>query len=252
MPEQESEVLTVIVPCLDEEAAVGDTVGEILEVAKRLPVRVEVLLIDDGSTDGTAARMEELARVHEGVRMRRNPENLGMGRSVLLAYEELDPDSWVTVVPGDNEFIFDSIEAFLEVRDRHDVILGYLQNPVIRPLRRRLASQLFTGLANFLYGFDYRYLNGMKMYRAWAFKDIPVESGGHAYVAEMLAKAILRTPRLRIGEAPFAAKGRATGSSKAIRPLSVLRAIRDAWVGKLSVNAYRKRAIAEGTARLGP
>jgi glycosyltransferase involved in cell wall biosynthesis len=247
VPQASDELLTVIVPCLNEEEAVDETVEGIVATRERLPVPVEVLLIDDGSTDGTADRMEALARAHPGVRVRRNPGNLGMGRSVLLAYEELHPESWVTVVPGDNEFIFESIEAFLEVRNRYDVILGYLQNPVIRPLRRRLASSLFTGLANFLYGFDYRYLNGMKMYRAWAFKGIPVTSSGHAYVAEMLAKAILRAPRLRVGEAPFAARGRASGTSKAVRPGSVLRAVSDAWAGKLSVNDYRRRVIAEGT-----
>jgi len=209
-------------------------------------VTVEVELIDDGSTDGTATVMERLCDTRPGVRMHQNPENLGLGRSVMNAYQRLDPESWVTVVPGDNEFVFDSIEAFLELRHRQDVILGYLQNPVIRPLRRRLASSVFTALANFLYGFDYRYLNGMKMYRAWAFRDIQVESGGHAYVAELLAKAVLRTPRLRIGEAPFAARGRSAGDSKAVRPSAILRAVRDVWVGRSSVTDYRREVIAEG------
>ena len=237
MPDPADELLTVIIPCLNEEAAVGHTVEGVLEVARRLPLRVEVMLIDDGSTDDTARRMEELSEAHPEVRVHRNPENLGLGRSVLDAYERVDPESWITVIPGDNEFL-------LELRGQHDVILGYLQNPVIRPIRRRLASEAFTFVANFLYGFDYKYLNGMKMYRAWAFKGIEVESGGHAYVAELLAKAVLRAPRLRVGEAPFAARGRATGTSKAIRPSSVLRALRDVWVGKISVNRYRRGVIA--------
>ncbi|MFC1574884.1 hypothetical protein ACFL3Z_02270, partial [Gemmatimonadota bacterium] len=136
--------------------------------------------------------------------------------------------------------------AYMAVRDRYDVILGYLQNPVIRPMRRRLASQLFTFVTQVLYGFNYQYLNGMKMYRAWAFQGIEITSGGHAFVAELLAKAILRSPRLRIGEVPFAARGRSSGSSRAVRPLSVLRAVRDVWAGKLSVNAYRKQVISGG------
>ncbi len=243
MPEPQPELLTVIIPCFNEEGAVTDTVGDVLAVAERLPLRTEILLVDDGSTDATAARMEALAAAHPGVRVRRNPANLGLGRSVLAAYEEIDPDSWVTVIPGDNEFLFDSIESFLAVRERFDVILGYLQNPVIRPIRRRLASQAFTRVARFLYGFGFQYLNGMKLYRAWAFQGIEVASGGHAYTAELLAKALLRHPRLRIGEAPFAARGRASGSSKAIRPSSILRALRDVWVGKISVNRYRQQVI---------
>lgn len=245
MAQPDEELLTVIVPCLNEEGTVGETVADIFSVADRLPLRVDILLIDDGSTDGTRKRMEEICHHQDRCRMRVNPRNLGLGRSVCDAYDDIEPTSWVTVVPGDNEFLFDSIDAFLAAGGDYDVLLGYLRNPVIRPLRRRLASQAFTSVANFLYGFHYRYLNGMKMYRAWAFQGIDVRSGGHAFVAELLAKAILRCPRLRIGEVPFAARGRATGSSKAIRPSSILRAVREVWVGKLSVNAYRKQVIAK-------
>jgi glycosyltransferase involved in cell wall biosynthesis len=243
--EQGTEVLVVIIPCFNEEEMIEETVASVLEVSARLPVRTEILLVDDGSTDATAARMEALCATHDCVRMQRNERNMGLGRSVLRAYESLSPDCWVTVIPGDNEFLFESIEEFLQVRDNYDVILGFLQNPVIRPIRRRLASHAFTRVARFLYGFNYQYLNGMKLYRAWAFKGIDVRSGGHAYTAELIAKAVLRHPRLRIGEAPFAARGRAKGSSKAVRPGSILRALRDVWVGKMSVNRYRRHVIRE-------
>lgn len=237
------EVLTVIIPCLNEVGNVEGTVRDVLTVAARLPMRVEVLLIDDGSTDGTAERMKGICDNHAACRMRSNPVNRGLGRSVLSVLQELDPASWVTVVPGDNEFLFESIDAFVARRWDYDVILGYLQNPVIRSIRRRLASLAFIRVTSFLYGFNYRYLNGLKLYKAWVFKGIDVQSSGNAYVAELLAKAVLRTPMLRIGEAPFAARGRARGTSKAIRPWSILRAMRDVWVGKRSVNAYRKAVI---------
>jgi glycosyltransferase involved in cell wall biosynthesis len=249
--EESRELLTVIIPCLNEERTIDDTVQGVLSVAARLPVEVEVLLIDDGSTDGTSARMETICARDGRCRMQVNPQNLGLGRSVRQSYDAIDPQSWITVVPGDNEFVFDSIEAYLAVRKDYDVILGYLQNPVIRPLRRRMASRLFTFVASVLYGFTYQYLNGMKMYRAWAFQGIQIRSGGHAFVAELLAKAILRYPRLRIGEAPFAARGRSGGSSKAMRPTAILRAFWEVWLGKLSVNAYRREVIS-GTIPGGP
>jgi glycosyltransferase involved in cell wall biosynthesis len=237
------ELLTVLIPCLNEEENVEETVRDVLSVADGLAVEVEVLLIDDGSTDGTRSLMEAICARESRCRLQANEGNLGLGRSVLRAYRSIHPDSWITVIPGDNEFIFGSIEAYLAVRDRYDVILGYLQNPVIRPLRRRFASRLFTSVASVLYGFNFQYLNGMKMYRARAFQGIEVRSGGHAFVAELLAKAILRSPRLRIGEVPFAARGRAGGSSKAIRPSSIFRAVREVWAGRASVSAYRKQVI---------
>jgi glycosyltransferase involved in cell wall biosynthesis len=242
------ELLTVIIPCLDEADVVASTVDEVLALAPRLPLELEILLIDDGSTDGTRAAMEELCRKDPRCRMRVNARNRGQGRSVLDSYAELEPGSWVTVLPGDNEFEFESILGFLELRDRHDLILGYFQNPVIRPFRRRLASAAFTLVANALYGFRFRYLNGMKLYRVDCFRGIEVVSSGHAFNAELLAKAVLRNPRLRIGQAPFLARGRAQGASKAFRPLAVLRALRDVVRGYRSVTAFRDQVI-RGAAR---
>lgn len=240
------EQLCVLVPCLDEERRVGPTVEAILDLAAELPLPVRVILIDDGSRDGTRAQMESLCHADERCRMRTNERNLGLGRSVLAAYEDVPAGSWVSVIPGDNEFDVSSLARFLAVRRDHDLILGYFQNPVIRPFGRRMASDLFTKVVNLLYGFEFRYLNGLKLYRVECFRDIEMVSGGHAFNAELVAKALLRRPDLRVGEVPFIARGRAGGTSKALRPLSVLGAVRDVWAGLRSVAAYRARIIRGG------
>jgi glycosyltransferase involved in cell wall biosynthesis len=239
------ELLTVVVPCLNEAESVTSTVEEILELAPKLPLEVEVLMIDDGSTDETRSRMEALCARHPACRMMVNPRNLGPGRSVMRAYERIEPASWVSVVPGDGEFVFRSIQNLLALRHECDLILGYLQNSVIRSFFRRMASDAFTSVVNLLYGFGFRYLNGMKLYRLEAVRGIEVVSGGHAFNAELLAKATLRNPELRIGEAPFLARGRARGTSKALRPLSVVRAVGETLRGYRSVCRYRAEVIAQ-------
>ena len=238
-----SEKLTVIIPCLNEERNIGATVEAVVAVAPSLPVEVEVLLIDDGSKDGTLVEMHGLREAH-GCRIVVNERNLGLGRSVMNAYEVIDPESWVTVFPGDNEFYFEPIADFLNLRDRYDIVLGYYENPVIRPFRRRLASTAFTRIVNALYGFPYRYLNGMKLYRVKSFKGIEVRGSGHAYMGELLAKAVLRDPRLRVGEAPFITKGRHAAGTKAYQPKSIAQAMQEVWVGVDSVSRWREEMIA--------
>lgn len=242
----ERELLAVIVPCFNEEEGVGPTVEEILAHSRRLPAEVRVLMIDDGSTDGTRAVMEGLAAAHGECSVIVNGENAGMGRSVVRAYDEIPERAWVTVLPGDHEIAFESIDNFFDIRERYDLILGYLQNPVIRTMSRRLASWAFTRGVSALYGFQWRYLNGLKMYRVEVFRGLDVVSAGHAFMAEMIAKAQLRWPQMRIGEAPFAARGRARGHSKAVRPGAVLRAVVDVFRGARSVARYRDQKIREG------
>lgn len=238
------ELLTVIIPCYNEEGNLENTVDDVLSVAPSLPVDVEALLIDDASTDGTRAVMERLCAEHANVRMRVNETNRGVGVSVMEAYEDIPDESWVTGLPGDNELVFASIRDFLARREEYDLILGYIQNPVIRTVRRRMASWAFTRVVSFLYGFPFRYYNGLKLYRVEVFRGIDTVSTGHAYTAELIAKAVLRWPMMRIGEAPFAARGRSEGRSKAFRPGSVLKAVREAYLGWRSVTRMRRRVLA--------
>ena len=240
-----SETLVVVVPCYNEEANIEHTVGAIRSVAAELPMRVDVLLIDDGSTDRTKDEISEICR-RFGYSAMYNERNRGVGWSLLEAYGRIDPEHWVTIMPGDNEIDFASIKSFVEERHRFDLILGYLQNPVIRPLGRRLFSVAYMRTVRIIYGFPFRYLNGMKLFRAKVFQHIEVEALGHAFNSELLAKAILRTPSLRIGEAPFVARGRASGNSKAIRPSAVIQSVVEVGRGWRSVAKFREK-VTRGT-----
>lgn len=241
----ETETLCVIIPCLNEERLVRSTVEEVLGHTDALPMSLEVLVIDDGSTDGTRAVMEQLCLEYPDCRMIAHDQNRGLGRCVTEGYETIEDGTWVTVFPGDSEFVFpESIDNLLAARHGHDVVLGYLYNSVVRKLGRRVASTAFLKLTKTLYGFRWRALNGMKLYKVEAFKGIHTVSGGHAYVAELLAKAQLRRPELRITEAPFISRGRSIGDSHAIKPRSVLRAVHETYRGAKDVSKYREKMVA--------
>jgi glycosyltransferase involved in cell wall biosynthesis len=238
-----NELLTVIVPCFNEAPTVNETVSDVFGLAPELPINVEILLIDDGSTDNTRERILGLQAKHENVKILLNDRNLGLGRSLLKAYGQLPSTSWATVIPGDNEFRFESIQNFLPLRHEYDIIMGYLKNPVCRPLARRLASDIFTELGNLLYGFDFRYFNGMKLYRISAFQGLDIEATGHAFNPELIAKAMLRDPELSIGEAPFLTRGRKEGESNAFQLDAIFESALEFYRGFQSVRQYREKVI---------
>ncbi|WP_196138487.1 glycosyltransferase family 2 protein [Aliikangiella sp. G2MR2-5] len=239
------EHIYILIPCLNEERNIESTVKSVMNTMLTLvdELNFTIILIDDGSTDGTLLKMEQLKEENSYCKVIKNHRNLGLGRTVLNTINELPDEAWVTVTPGDNEFIFDSLRNHLKVRNEYDLILGYVDNELIRPLIRRLASSMFTKTIQFLYGFHFRYINGFKLYRAHVFKDIEIISSGHAFNAELIAKAKLRNPFIRIGESPFLARGRNTGNSKAFSVKSIFRAISEVFRGYRSVNQFRKKVI---------
>ncbi len=83
----------------------------------------------------------------------------------------------------------------------------------------------------------------MKMYRVEVFKGLEVVSKGHAFNAELIAKAILRAPDMRIGEVPFVTRGRAEGVSKAFSIRSAAKAAYEVMSGHKSVADYRDETI---------
>ncbi len=234
----------IAIQCYNEEHSLEATVVDIDAMADLVPeMEVEIVMIDDGSTDGTRAVMHQLEERFPRCVTRVNPRNMGPGGSVVALWAETDPDWWFTALPGDNEIVAQSMLNHARVRRDNDIIIGYLQNPIIRPMRRRIASFVFNQFVQWTYAFPFRYMNGPKLYRVRAFQGIEVVGGGHAFNAELMAKALLRKPDLRIEEVPFVARGRAAGSSKAFTPRNILKAAREFYQGYMSVRGYRERVI---------
>jgi dolichol-phosphate mannosyltransferase len=242
-PHAPGERLVVLVPCFNEENNLDSTVADILAEAERIDLELVVVLVDDGSTDKTLEKMNAIAAADPRCHVIHHERNRGLGYSLLEGIHWARPDDWLVSVPGDNEFIFKSVHRMLEMRGEYDLVLGYFQNPIVRTLTRRVASAIFKSVTNFAYGWRFTYLNGMAIFRAGIFQNLKIESSGHAFGPEMVAKALLRNPLLRIGEAPFAARGRRVGGSKAFSLKGISTSVLDFARGYRSVSLYRDEVV---------
>jgi glycosyltransferase involved in cell wall biosynthesis len=74
--------ISIVIPAYNESARIGKALGEVLRVVRERAWHAEVLVVNDGSTDRTAAMVAEIAQLNPEVRLLNNRENRGKGFSV--------------------------------------------------------------------------------------------------------------------------------------------------------------------------
>lgn len=118
--------LSVVVPAYNEEANVAPVVTEILQGLRAASwVRgFEVLLVDDGSRDGTGTEMQRLAAVHPELRVFRHDRNLGFGAALRTGYANSRGKA-VTLITADGEIGIDQpLRLLREMGDRDLMLSG--------------------------------------------------------------------------------------------------------------------------------
>jgi dolichyl-phosphate beta-glucosyltransferase len=74
--------ISIVIPAYNESARISKALGEVLRVVRERAWQAEVLVVNDGSTDRTAAIVAEFAQLHPEIRLLNNRENRGKGFSV--------------------------------------------------------------------------------------------------------------------------------------------------------------------------
>ncbi len=180
-----------IVPALNEEKNLPAVMEEIASVTGKGGVLdYEVVVIDDGSTDGTFAAVAELSSQYGNIKFIRNETRQGVGKSFLAGVAIAQKD-YCLIVPGDNEFdlgFFPGAVAALSVGDS-DFVVTHVLNPRLRPRHRRVISFLYLYVFNFLFRTAFRYTNGIVIYPTGWMRSVKLLSAGYTFQSEALLNA---------------------------------------------------------------
>ncbi|MEO1128207.1 MAG: glycosyltransferase family 2 protein [Planctomycetota bacterium] len=114
-------LLSVVIPVYNER----DTVEQVVDRVRATPFDVEILLVDDGSTDGTTSILERLAEQHDAITLLRTPQNMGKGAALREGFREAGGDV-VLVQDADLEYDPADYERLLApiLDGRADVVFG--------------------------------------------------------------------------------------------------------------------------------
>jgi glycosyltransferase involved in cell wall biosynthesis len=221
--------LSVLVPVYNERSTVTAILGKVLAVD--LPK--EVIVVDDGSTDGTAAVLTEFGRGHPEVRVLRHPQNRGKGAAIRTALAHAAGDV-VVIQDADLEYDPADFPRLLEPirRGEADVVYGSRVRGRNRMsyLRYYLGGRLVSLAASLLYGY---WLTDeptcYKMFRRDLLAGVELEADGFDFCPEVTAKLLRQGVCYR--EVPIGYSPRSMAEGKKIRARDGLVAI---WtLGKL-------------------
>jgi glycosyltransferase involved in cell wall biosynthesis len=213
------DAVTVVVPAFNEERGIAGVVQELRELGKSLGCPCEIVVVDDGSTDGTAAALEGARGTDGGgVRVLRNPENRGYGYSLKRGIREAKHPV-IVITDADGTYPNDRIpELVARVRGGAAMAVGArsLASGSV-PLSRKPAKWILNALANFLAGKRIPDLNsGLRaMRRDLPARFEPIIPDGFSFTTTITLAAVTNAFRVDFLPIEYAKR---QGSSK-IRPI---------------------------------
>jgi len=215
--------LSVVIPAYCEARNIAGTLENVTAALATLPIDPEILVVDDGSSDGTADVVRAWIRDHHDVpniRLLVNERNMGFGRAYRRGVAEATGD-FIVMVHGDNAWGAATLHDLFAQTGEADVVVGYTRAMwKSRTWTRTAISKTFTGLVNLITRRHIQYYNGLQIHRADVLKRMTVESSGHGFQAEVLAKALRETRTLT--QVPMDLMEREHGRSKAFTLKNVL------------------------------
>jgi len=182
--------ISILVPALNEEGNLENTIREIEKGARGNVDNYEIFIVDDGSSDKTGKIADRLAKNNKKITALHNKKSRGMGYSYLKG-QKLAKYEYYMYIPGDNQFPGKALTKMLKKLGQADIVIPYVTNMNIRPLPRQIVSHTFTLIVNLLFGLHVKYFNGTVIHKTELLKKVPQKkNSGHAYQAEILVRLI--------------------------------------------------------------
>jgi len=138
--------LSIIIPAYNEEEVIGQVVNQIQSVINELGFKYEILVVDDGSGDGTA----NLAR-EAGARVIQHPENIGNGAAIKTGIRKAKGNV-IVMLDSDGQHPPEDIPRLLEKLGPYDMVVGARTKTSDTDLRRDFGNKIYNALATYVCG----------------------------------------------------------------------------------------------------
>ncbi len=218
--------LSIILPAYDEEANVAEAIRRAGEAAARFADEHEVIVVNDGSRDRTAERVEEAARGDSRVRLISLPANRGYGAAVKTGLQAARMPL-VFFTDSDLQFDLGQIADLLGKIDHFPVVIGYRVDRQDHWMRK-LNAFAWAVLQRLFFGLRVRDIDcAFKLFRREVLEGMPMRSDGAFLSTELLVRAQARGNR--ICQLPVRHYPRKAGAPTGARLGVIAKAFRELW-----------------------
>jgi dolichol-phosphate mannosyltransferase len=181
--------LSILVPAHNEAQNILPTLECIEKALDGLDMKYEVIVIDDGSVDGTGNIVEEYLQKQPNVRLIRNIENCGIGYSYRRGVSSATME-YVCTIEGDNVWAYETMRRLFSHIGEADIIIGYWKTMwKKRPLMRTIISRFAVCLLNFLMRKNLK-AYGFQIQKTKTIQNMEIKSKGYTLMQEILLKSL--------------------------------------------------------------
>jgi glycosyltransferase involved in cell wall biosynthesis len=219
--------LSVVMPAHNEEVAIVDTVGSVVNAVSAWTDDFEVIIVNDGSQDRTGAILDEIAVRDPRVRIIHHETNRGYGAALVSGFEATSKER-VFFMDSDGQFDISDLERFFPFIERYDAVLGYRidrQDTWVR----KLNAWGWKMLVYLVFKLKVRDIDcAFKLYPGKFFREYRLETRGAMINTEILYKfkrAGYSYTEVGVRHLPRRG-GRATGA----KPAVIARAFREMFI----------------------
>lgn len=205
--------VSVVMPALNEERNVREAIENVIRAFDDCAIRGELILVNDGSTDGTGEIVARLMQGDERIRMLRHETPRGIGGSFWDGVDNARADV-VVMLPGDNENDPWEILRYIPLLGHVDIVIPFVFNREVRPLFRNAISYLFRFIVNTTFHTNFNYTNGTVLYRKSLLTELEYRSSSFFFQTDILIRTVKRG--YLFAEVPYRLGMRREGLSKAV------------------------------------
>jgi glycosyltransferase involved in cell wall biosynthesis len=215
--EQQSDFdLTFFVACYNEESNITGTLDSIQAGMRDLPLRYEIIVIDDASRDGSVATVKDYMLRHPSLLLRlvESPKNRGLAHNFAEG-SFLGRGRYYKLVCGDNVEPPETLRRVLEPLGNTDLIIPFHEQCHGRSRFRKILSRSYTRLMNLISGYSLGYYNGCGVFRRVDVMRWHSRTSGFGFQAELVIS--LLDSGASYVQVPIIGRDRQTGTSSALK-----------------------------------